>query len=402
MARRRRPRCPPGRWSRPVRARSRGGRQARRSRSAALAGSRAATWSWPTRPRRTTWDAERLPSSAPTTAADRSAGRTIRRWHHPAETLHPSCKIPCSRQRAIALHLSGNTVLGGRVMETGPPRSVRAPAYLSRTHVPFTDDRHAGPPLAARAHAGRPFHGHRVRNPGRGHVRRAAPAAGRACPRSRAPASPRARPSFAPTPQRGSAPARPGLHGPGPAPGGSAARGPAGLTGLTRQLRRHPFWEDGPAGESGRQVFPRLRAAHGRPGVVGRLAGASSPRAAHGRLVRERHTMNRRRPTLPDPCGSSTIGAVGLNCSVRNGKRCFPHASATELGETSPSGRALKAAQPSNKRDREMIRQALDPLVPVSFERYRPSRSGLSTWWSTRGLTHSRWWESSSRGRLPA
>ncbi len=48
------------------------------------------------------------------------------------------------------------------------------------------------------------------------------------------------------------------------------------------------------------------------------------------------------------------------------------------------------------------IRQALDPLVPVSFRRYRPSRSGLSTWWSTRGLTPSRGWENSSRGRLPA
>ena len=48
------------------------------------------------------------------------------------------------------------------------------------------------------------------------------------------------------------------------------------------------------------------------------------------------------------------------------------------------------------------IRQALDPLVPVSFTRRRASRSGLSTWWSTRGLTPSRGWESSSRGRLPA
>jgi hypothetical protein len=42
------------------------------------------------------------------------------------------------------------------------------------------------------------------------------------------------------------------------------------------------------------------------------------------------------------------------------------------------------------------IRQALDPLVPVSFRRHRPSRSGLSTWWSTRGLTPSRGWQSSS------
>src|SRR5205809_4447719 len=32
----------------------------------------------------------------------------------------------------------------------------------------------------------------------------------------------------------------------------------------------------------------------------------------------------RRRPTLPGGCPPSTIGAEGLNCSVRNGKRCFP------------------------------------------------------------------------------
>ncbi len=38
---------------------------------------------------------------------------------------------------------------------------------------------------------------------------------------------------------------------------------------------------------------------------------------------------NRRRPTLPGPCEPSTIGAEGLNCSVRNGKRCFPLAKAT-------------------------------------------------------------------------
>lgn len=38
---------------------------------------------------------------------------------------------------------------------------------------------------------------------------------------------------------------------------------------------------------------------------------------------------NRRRPTLPGPCGPSTIGAERLNGSVRNGKRCFPLAIAT-------------------------------------------------------------------------
>src|SRR3712207_8663066 len=39
--------------------------------------------------------------------------------------------------------------------------------------------------------------------------------------------------------------------------------------------------------------------------------------------------------------------------------------------------------------DRRKNRQALDPLVPVSFAHYCASRSGLSTWWSTRGLTPS-------------
>ena len=43
----------------------------------------------------------------------------------------------------------------------------------------------------------------------------------------------------------------------------------------------------------------------------------SRPRAAFLR-------KNRRRPTLPGGCPPSTIGAERLNCSVRNGKRCFP------------------------------------------------------------------------------
>ena len=46
--------------------------------------------------------------------------------------------------------------------------------------------------------------------------------------------------------------------------------------------------------------------------------------------------MNRRRPTLPGPCGPSTIGAERLNCSVRNGKRCFPLAVATGERRESP------------------------------------------------------------------
>ena len=53
---------------------------------------------------------------------------------------------------------------------------------------------------------------------------------------------------------------------------------------------------------------------------------------------------SRRRPTLPHSLPCSTIGAGGLNCSVRNGKRCFPSAVATGIslgasphGTSSPS-----------------------------------------------------------------
>jgi hypothetical protein len=112
---------------------------------------------------------------------------------------------------------------------------------------------------------------------------------------------------------------------------------------------------------------------------------------------------DRRRPTLPGPCEPSTIGAAGLNFSVRNGKRCFPRAIATgNLSRPRLSGPS-KLHNPANERaPRKKIRQALDPLVPVSYTCHHASRSGLSTWWSTRGLTLSRRWESSSQGRLPA
>ena len=49
---------------------------------------------------------------------------------------------------------------------------------------------------------------------------------------------------------------------------------------------------------------------------------------------------NRRRPTLPGGCPPSTIGAGGLNFSVRNGKRCFPAAMTAgncEVVRTAPS-----------------------------------------------------------------
>ena len=49
---------------------------------------------------------------------------------------------------------------------------------------------------------------------------------------------------------------------------------------------------------------------------------------------------DRRRPTLPGAFAPSTIGAEGLNGSVRNGKRCFPLAITTEIGGTIGPGGA--------------------------------------------------------------
>src|ERR1700704_6311616 len=48
--------------------------------------------------------------------------------------------------------------------------------------------------------------------------------------------------------------------------------------------------------------------------------------------VRDRRgrSKNRRRPTLPGPCGPSTIGAEGLNGRVRDGYAWFPFAIATK------------------------------------------------------------------------
>jgi hypothetical protein len=134
------------------------------------------------------------------------------------------------------------------------------------------------------------------------------------------------------------------------------------------------------------------RARRATRAVSPRTADAQRRRAARRRPV---YRKNRRRPTLPGPCGPSTIGAEGLNCSVRNGKRCFPLAKATgKRRKTTPPTVPQNYTVATN--EYQKIRQALDPLVPVSFARCRTSRSGLSTWWSTRGLTPSRGWESSS------
>ena len=87
---------------------------------------------------------------------------------------------------------------------------------------------------------------------------------------------------------------------------------------------------------------------HGRGGERQAQQQLSSVRLTHytGRPRRPFVSeINRRRPTLPGPCGPSTIGAEGLNCSVRNGKRCFPLAKATGKRRETASSRSFKTTQ---------------------------------------------------------
>src|SRR5436853_4825852 len=93
-----------------------------------------------------------------------------------------------------------------------------------------------------------------------------------------------------------------------------------------------------------------------------------------GRLLEK----DRRRPTLPGGCPPSTIGAEGLNGSVRNGKRCIPLAIATENGRNREDARhritggaprrpaRLENCTQANEVKRKK-RQDLDPLVPICW-----------------------------------
>ncbi len=61
-----------------------------------------------------------------------------------------------------------------------------------------------------------------------------------------------------------------------------------------------------------------------------------------------------RRPTLPGACAPSTIGAGGLNFSVRNGKRCIPAAMTAQIVEGARRRRKVNRAArlreaPSNR-----------------------------------------------------
>src|SRR5262249_146280 len=105
--------------------------------------------------------------------------------------------------------------------------------------------------------------------------------------------------------------ARAGPRGP---PTAAAGRG----RGPTERARAIAACPDDPARPSAPNA-PRLPAPCARPAPTGPPSGPAS-------ALQE----NRRRPTLPGPREPSTIGAEGLNFSVRNGKRCFPLAKATE------------------------------------------------------------------------
>jgi hypothetical protein len=105
--------------------------------------------------------------------------------------------------------------------------------------------------------------------------------------------------------------------------------------------------------------------------------------------------MSRRRPTLPPSRPGSTIGAGGLHFRVRDGTGCFPSAMATEtvvpvrsLETPRDNSEGASLEQSSGTAIASASRsQALGLLVPVSSTRCRASTSGLSTWWSARGLT---------------
>ena len=88
-----------------------------------------------------------------------------------------------------------------------------------------------------------------------------------------------------------------------------------------------------------------------------------------------------RRPTLPIPCGISTIGPEGLNDRIRNGIGCGP------LGMGAPeTGWIENYDNDKVCIEEKNVVKPHDRLVPLSLRPHSPSTCGLSTWWSTRGL----------------
>src|SRR6266571_6281863 len=92
-------------------------------------------------------------------------------------------------------------------------------------------------------------------------------------------------------------------------------------------------------GRPPRVALPGLAAlARELPRCARALRGLERPKPPEGGFVNK----DRRRPTLPGGCPPSTIGAEGLNGSVRNGKRCFPLAMATEIVRDRPAPARLE------------------------------------------------------------
>ena len=87
-----------------------------------------------------------------------------------------------------------------------------------------------------------------------------------------------------------------------------------------------------------------------RPAPAGVFSCKSAPKAESSPTgwVGLELKKNRRRPTLPGGCPPSTIGAERLNCSVRNGKRCFPFAMRHRKFARQPPRWSLKTAQGRN------------------------------------------------------
>ena len=156
----------------------------------------------------------------------------------------------------------------------------------------------------------------------------------------------------------------------------------------------------------------------------------------------------RQRPTLPGRLQPSTISVWRLNFCVRYGNRWDPPAIATgncmtfsgdalrKCGSFGPVSRfrsrcpstmlaflrsSRPCTHPENRTGKvtwsicidpkaalnapeseNILDQALDRLVPASCTCYHAFTADLSTLWSSRGLTCSKQWESSSSGGLHA
>ena len=119
----------------------------------------------------------------------------------------------------------------------------------------------------------------------------------------------------------------------------AAARAGDGARPLRGEPRERAALHDEPV----RRAGPRGALRDAPAGLASGCSGcASSTRAGARSSAPPRRSERRRapcgalqrngrRPTLPGDCSPSTIGADGLNFSVRNGKRCFPVAMTTQF-----------------------------------------------------------------------